>query len=69
MAFFESIISFFQLITTVIVNLFNSLLYALTIIPQIVQVPMTYVAVVPGVIGSSIICIIVIGVMRFLVGR
>lgn len=69
MAFFESIISFFQLITTAIANFFNSLLYALTIIPQILQVPLMYVPVVTGVIGASIVCVIAIGVLKFLLGR
>lgn len=67
--FFDSVISFFETIINMITQFFSSMFLAL----QFISSSVTYTALMgsylPTVIGSCLIIVVALGVLKFILGR
>lgn len=66
--FFDAIVSFFNAIWQFVCNLISSTLLAIQVISVSLAIPVWLVGFVPAVIGSCIIVVAAIGVLKLVLG-
>lgn len=66
--FFEWLVDFFQSIGEFVTNLFNSFVTAIGILSQASSFPLQLVKFVPGIIGSCIIMVTAVAVIKLVLG-
>lgn len=69
MDFFNSIISFFEIIYNFIVNLVTSLINLFNVLNMVVTIPVTFTGILFPALVTSMTVVIAIGVLYKIVGR
>lgn len=67
-SFFDKVLDFFDLIWSLVTNIINSIVPLVTMLTTAYQIPIKLVAVVPGVIGTSILAMSALGIAKLLIG-
>lgn len=67
--FFDIIVDFFQRIFSFISNIVLALGTALTMIKSSVTLPLGLVGYVPAILGSCIVVVVAVAVVKFIIGR
>lgn len=66
--FFDTIVNFFTLLWDMINNTISSIINLIAVVNTGVTIPLKLVSVVPGFIGSSILLVVGIGILKLLLG-
>lgn len=67
--FFDQILGFIESVWQFVINIINSLVIALETLTTAVRLPLELVAYVPGILGSSIVVVVSLAIVKFIVGR
>lgn len=67
--FFDWLVSFFEVIGTIITTLIESLITAFSVIAAAVAVPAIFSGIVPGILSTCMVALISLAVIKFLLGR
>lgn len=68
MTFFETIINFFTALFDIIDNVLTSTIFALNIVTQSVSSVLTLNVFLPAILGSCVMVVIAIGVIKLILG-
>lgn len=69
MNFLESVIDFFHVFISIIVNFVNSILQIITLANTAVSLPPLLQGVMPTVVGGCIFAVVACSVIKFILGR
>lgn len=67
-AFFDEVISFFRTIGQFLFNMVEAIISAFTLLQTATALPITFVSLMPGIIGTAIVIFLAIYVIKFIVG-
>lgn len=68
-SFFEQISGWVNTVFQFFINLVESLLQAILFLSQAVPFSVSLAAYMPSIIGSSVVCVVAIFIIKFLLGR
>lgn len=66
--FFDWVISSFENLFTLLFNLIDSLVSFLVIVPQVAAFPLQLLSYVPGLLGTCILCVVSVGIIKLCLG-
>lgn len=67
--FFEKVLGFLDMVVQLIMSSVESLATLLLVIPSAIALPQLAALALPGIIGTSVLVVLVIGVAKLLLGR
>lgn len=67
--FFDTIAGFFELIGQYLLTIIESLISFITLIPHAVSIPLSIVGFMPALIGTSILAVIGVSIIKLIIGR
>lgn len=67
--FFDQIIGFIESVFQFLINIVESLILLIAVIPGAIALPLTLAGYLPGIIATAVMSIVAIGVAKLIVGR
>lgn len=67
--FFSSVAGYISVFFDYFLSLINSFAQAVVLLASAVSLPQSIVGYMPGVVGASMLCIVSVGVIKFIIGR